>query len=71
MPYEEFLCWCIDTSRDDRDTFVNEIGIRLNALLRERTPSRKRPKARTLLPTGRRNSPLKLAMKSVKSQLTK
>jgi hypothetical protein len=70
MTYEAFLAWCIDTSRDDRATFVAELPIKLNSVLNESRPARRRPVSGVKTPGGPQKGALKLALKSVKNHLT-
>ena len=70
MTYEDFLSWCIDTSRDDRPKFVSELPMCLNSVLNENRPKRRRASSGTTTPQGPRKGALKLALKSVKKHLT-
>lgn len=71
MSYETFLSWCIDTSREDRARFVAELPMRLNAVLNERQPRRRRPSSRLGSSKGPRKGALRLAVNSARNDLTK
>lgn len=70
MTYEDFLSWCIDTSRDDRPKFLSELPMRLNSVLNESRPARRRSSSGAKTPGGPQKGALKLALKSVKNHLT-
>lgn len=70
MTYDTFLSWCIDTSRDDREKFVSELAMRLNSLLNECRPVRRRASSKTPMPVGVQKGALKLALKSARNHLT-
>jgi len=40
MYYEDFLQWCIDTSREDRSRFLRELPEKLSSLLYQRATVR-------------------------------
>jgi hypothetical protein len=65
MYYEDFLQWCVDTSRDDRPKFVRELPSKVKALLQQRASER-----RKVIFIPHRPSELAEATKSAKLRLT-
>jgi hypothetical protein len=65
MYYEDFLQWCVDTSREDRPRFVRELPSKVEALLKQRASER-----RKVITIPHRPSELAEATKSAKLRLT-